>query len=106
MDLQERFNEDGIPFLGRKLDDIVRAIKAIPSFQSGSGGPVQQNQLAFIHAGETVVPEGGSMNGPMTINFVVDGQILQSMIVPAIQTGIDSGQTRFAENTLIQQGQF
>ncbi len=106
VDLQKRFNEEGVQFLGRKLDDIVRAIKDIPSMQSGSGGPLQKNQLIFAHAGETIVPAGQSMGGPITVNFVVDGQILQSVVVPAIQTGIDNGQTRFPTGTLVKAGMF
>ena len=106
IDLQKQFNEHGIPFLGNKLDDIVRAIRDIPSFQAGSGGPVQQNQLAFIHAGETVVPAGQSTGGPMTINFVVNDQILQSVVVPTMQNEIDNGQTRFAQGALVQAGKF
>lgn len=106
IDLQTKFNEQGVQFLGNKLDDIVRAIRDIPSFQAGSGGPVQQNQLAFIHAGETVVPAGQSTGGPMTINFVVNDQILQSVVVPTMQNEIDNGQTRFPTGTLTPAGLF
>jgi len=83
------------------LRDVVMAIKAIPGEQHG--GYIPKSGLAYLHAGETVIPAGGGLpNLRATIN--IGGVSFKDIIVKTIEDTAYSRQSTLVSPAIQTRG--